>query len=660
MKSKKVVGIVLAQALFANYANAIFIDRGEVPRATVRTNASGSGIPSRPLDAAGTSSVATPGTPALVCNKHTVENYLSLGFLYNLVDFPEDITLKRTDRNTVIVKIPKHVSACMQLDFEFRNVGNDKIVAMKNAFRFTAQNTGFTEAELSGKTHDEKYAACLKEKKLLIETGPEQYAFDRAEAERTQQVAYSVETEFPLNLADESKSMKLFFASPKASSYATVYDTNNVPESPREWPCLATEKFEQQDPYLYISQEDRLAQSAMVACESNDYEKILKELRELRRSSAGNAIELISILESALESARDKRLEEIHERFEAIEREFAPTREDIANNRNTGVSENRARVLGKEYAGLLEEVNRILYDPGIQEINRLMTELDSGNSTDARKTQINARVKTLNEKIGRFATKDQRNLGRVFDGLKEYGLNNEALRIEGFRLKSQNFSKVAPEGEGRSRVKPLTIAQADENIKKSLQAFENITLKTWDDQYRVKQGDNTPILMAQRQSQQRWASMQRQYQQFMQREQSEMQRHCATGLTGVRNPMACQRHMAGQQQRQQQFAQRWQTGLNQIQADSQRVAELNQTYEEAMREIASLRGPDQPGFGDDPFGFYTNPYDNSYLYSVGGPQFNQNVMNMNGPAQSPMMNQGGMMGQPQMYSPQLQAPTFGY
>ncbi len=653
MKSKKVVGIVLAQALFVNYANAIFIDRGEVPRATVRTNASGAGVPSKPLDAAGSTSVATPGTPALVCNKHTVGNYLSLGFLYNLVDFPEDITLKRTDRNSVIVKIPKHVSACMQLDFEFRNVGNDKIVAMKNAFRFTPENTGLTADELSSKTHDEKYAACLKSKKLLIETGPEQYAFDRAEAERTQQVAYSVETEFPLNLADESKSMKLFFASPKARSYATVYDTNNVPESPREWPCLETEKFEQQDPYLYISQEDRLAQSAMVACESNDYEKILKELRELRRSSAGNAIELITILESALESARDKRLDEIHERFEAIEREFAPTREDIAQNRNTGVSENRARVLGREYAGLLEEVNRILYDPGIQEINRLMTELDTGNATDARKNQINSRVKTLNEKIGRFATKDQRNLGRVFDGLKEYGLNNEALRIEGFRLKSQNFSKVAPEGEGRSRVKPLTIAQADANIKKSLQAFENITLRTWDDHYRVKQGDNTPILHAQRQSQQRWANMQKQYEQFMKKEQSEMQRHCATGLTGVRNPMACQRHMAGQQQRQQQFAQRWQSGLNQIQADSQRVAVLNQSYEEAMREIASMRGPDQQA-ADDPFGFYTNPYDNSYLYSVGGPQFQQNVMNMNGPHQSPMM------GQPQMYSPQLQAPNFGY
>lgn len=660
MNVKRCTTLLISTLFLATSAKAIYFDRGEVPRSSIRVGTD-TGRPA-PIDATSDDSVATGSTTTLTCNKHTIENHLSLGFLYNLVDNPNDIRLTRTSRGTVILQIPKHISACLDLGFSFRNVenGRAKIMAMKNEFRFTPENTGMTAEELAGKTHDEKYAACLKEKGLLEEMGPNQYRFNRAAAEDNHHVDYSVETEFELGVSDNSQSMQFYFASPKANSYQTMFPSGNdrLPESPAAWPCLETERFMADTPYLYISDEDRLAERAQIACESENYEQIFRELSNLRRSTVGNANELISILESALDAARDKRLEEIYTRLEDIEREFAPTREDIAEGRRTGVSESRARGLANEYSTLLSEVNRILYDPSIQEINRLNNELEGADVSDERRNQIYDRITDLTEQIGRFARKDQRNLGRVFDGLREFGLNREALRIEGFRLKSLHFSRVHPDrNRGRAGERPITIEQANENVERNIASFETRVLTAWDDEQRVRQGDASPIRAIQRQSQQNWQRMQQNYQSFQRREQQEMQRHCASNfIGGVRNPVACQRHMQGQQQRQQQFMSQWNRGLQQIQHDSQRVGVLGQQYEEAMREIASMREQRYSSY-DDPFGFYANPYDSSYLYNVGGPQFQQNV-NMMGPQMmGPQMMGPQMMG-PQMMGPQMQGPLM--
>lgn len=668
MKSLKFFGIVfLAQSLWSVPSYAIFIGRGEVPRASIRLgDASPSGRATPDLDRR--DSVATPGTRAAHCGPRDSGNYLSLRFLHQIMDYPEDIALRRTDRDSIVLTIPKHISACMDLDFEFRNVGSDKVMAAKNVFRFTPENTGKTAEELERMSHDEKYSACLMEMGLLIDNGDRNFSFDRSKAESENHVVYSSTTEFPLSVSDRSKSMRLFFASPMShinGAYGPAHQESETGvESPREWPCMATENFMARPPYIYISEEDRLAERTQIACESEDYEQIMRELSELRSSSAGNANELINILESALEEARNKRLEEIYTRMEEIEQAFNPTRDDIAAGRSVGVNETRARSLAREYRDLLEETNRILYDPAIQEINRLTQELEGRGITEARQTQIYDRVSHLNEQIGRFSRREN-NLRRVFQGLKEYGLNDEALRIEGFRLKSLHFSRVHPDSGRRIRgERPLTIAQADENIQRTLRTFENNVLTAWENQQRVRAGDATPIRTLERQNATRWSSMQRQYQQFVQREQEDQRRYCAPNfIGGVRNPVACQRFMQGQQQRSRQFQQRWQSGVNSINQNSQTISVLNQQYDQAMREIASLRQGQAGGMGMDPFGFYTNPYDQDMLFSVGGDGFQQNVFNMGMPGQGMMPMMPGQqqmqgMGQPMMGAPLMRPPMM--
>lgn len=664
MNTKKLLGLAVISSLLMPVSWAVFIDRGEVvPGST--SSSSGTQGPVARMDPTTTDSRSTANTPTLSCTKENKGNYLSLGFIYNLVDFPQDISLRKTDRGTAILRIPKHISACMKLDFEFRSVGSDKLVVAKNAYEFSKEEVGVeTEEELENMTTEDKYVACLKTKKVLKERGDGSFAFERSAAEDRNLVTYSAETEFELDIQDESESMQLYFASPKASDYQTVYSDKGVPESPSDLACLETERFAEPDPYLYVSEEDKLYYSANQACETEDYETILRELSELESSSAGNAQELIQILEVALEDARDKRLSSVYDRLEEIEDEFAPSREDIAAGDLTGLSESRAKSLGREYGDLLEEVNDILYNPGIREVNKLMTELDKGVTPD-REKQIVDRISKLNEKIGRFSKKDESNLGKVYDGLKEYALTDEALKIEGYRLKSLNFSRVGPSGAGERKI---SIEKADDNIKSTLAKFESGTLRNWDDIHLAKSGSDAPIKSLKREGQARYQRMQQMQQRFYEKEMSEEKKHCQSNfIGGIRNPMACKRHREGRSRRMQMFQRQMQQQSQRLQQQSSRVAELTQYYQEARRSIAADQQNNYFHY-EDPFGFYGG--DSGSLYSVGGQNWNQQVMGLGMQPQTPMMGpmqggqgqmSGGMMGQPPMMQQQgLQRPMMGW
>lgn len=655
MKTKKYLCISLTSALFATQANALYIQRGDRGQPSLRTTTGAASTPVRRMDEPVTNSTPTSSTPTLSCTKENNDGYLPLGFLYDLVDHPQDISLRRTNRDTAIIKIPKHISACLSLDFEFRNVGNDKIVAIKNNYNYSKEEVGVaTDDEFQKMSADDKYVACLKSKDLLIQKSDGTLAFDGRKAESDGLVTYSAETEFDLAIADPSKSMRLFFASPKAREYQIQWGDQGVPESPTDWPCLETERFAKDDPYLYVSEEDKLTFSANQACETQDYETILRELSELKSSSAGNAQELIKILEVALEDAKEKRIASIYERMEEIENLFAPNREDAAAGKLTSLSETRAKKLGREYADLLEDVNEVLYNPAILEIDRLMTEIDGG-VTEAREEAINERISLLNEQIGEFSKKDSRSLGKVYDGLKEYALTSEALKIEGYRLKSLNFSRVAP-SSGRGK-RALSIEQADKNIKSTLKRFDNETLRNWEDINLAKAGNASPIRDLQLQAQQNVKRMERDQAQFVQRELQQEQKACASNfIGGVRNPMECQRFRSGQQRRLRSFQARQQRQRQALQSAAQRASQLEMYYAEAQRQIASERQDDFGFYEDDPFGFYNDYGDSSSLYNIGGPQFNNNVMQMGMPQQQGMSPQG--MGQPPMGN--LQRPMMGY
>jgi methyl-accepting chemotaxis protein len=610
------------------------------------------------MNPAKTESQTVANTRTLSCTKENKGDYLSLGFLQSLVSSNEDISLRKTDRGTAILRMSKHVQNCMKLDFGFEKVGHDMLVMAKNVYDFKKEEVGVeTVAELEDMTTEDKYVACLKNEGVLKTRDDGSYAFDRSAAKLADS-----QTTFNLDIQDKSKSMQLYFSSPKARDYATVYGDEGVPETTSKFPCLETERFAEPDPYLYVSDEDRLHYSANQACQTEDYETILSELSQLKSSSAGNAQELISVLKVALEDAREKRLSKIYDELEEIEDEFAPSRDDIAEGKLTGVTESRARSLGREYGELLSEVNELLYNPGIREVNDLMNELDEG-VTPTREEEITQRISELNDEIGRFGKKDASNLGKVFDGLKEYGYTDEALKIEGFRLKSSNFSKVGPRGGNE---KKISIEKADENIKKRLAEFERGTLRNWDDIHLAKSGSAEPIESLYQETQARTQRIQQMKQQFVQKEIAEDQKHCADNYVGgMRNPMECKRHREGRARRVQSFEGMMQQQSQQVQQQNARMAQLTQYYEEARRR--NVAAEPQGGFYyDDPFGFYGS--DSSSLYSLGGPQWNQQVMGlgmqgqyqMMGPVQGQYQNQG-MMGQPPgTFNQGLQRPMWGY
>jgi hypothetical protein len=655
MNVKKNLAVLVTTLFWGFSAHSVLIGRGDVQSGGSGISGTGS-----PIVVSGNSSTADRGVIGSSCGPQDLaqNTFMSMAQFYSIMDNHEDIHYV-VEGNNISLVVPKHITACLELGIQETNVGNNKVVAIENKFNFTPANTGFSEDELASKTLGQKYRACLEREGLIKRDSNGREVFDRQLATERNQVAYNVRLTMRLNPPDRTRSMRLYFAGTPYGDGNAMFG-NEMPEGmrtlPANWNCLRAERMSSEGPFIYRSPEDQAAETAIRVCETNQVEEITAELQRLRRSTVGNASELIKMLEAALEAARTKEVNEIFERFTQIERALRPSNDDIREGRRTISNETEAENLVREYATLLGKLNTIALDPGIQEINRLIGELSESGTTPQRREQINARITALNTMIGRFAAKSENELRPVYDTLRELNLQEVALRIEGHRLKSLNFANVHP-NRARSRAgeRSITITQADTNVKNSLRRFQGETLPRWEDEYLVKRGDSRPIVALQRNSQQRFAQMQRSQQNFQQNEQREMQRHCAPNfIGGVRNPVACQRFMQGQQQRQAQFQQQWSRNLQRIEADSRRVSVLGQHYDQAMREIASQREYSNSLY--DPFGLYHDDYgyDNNAMFNMGSPQFfNPMQGNLMHPQQMMSPMQGGMMMQPGFNQPMM-------
>lgn len=593
------------------------------------------------------------------CDPTDNKGYVGLNFLRNITDgaiqSPNELKINELANGSFQIELAKHIKACTQLEFEVVKGGTNYFVRVKNNFRFTPENVRVEEGEsFDNLTEDTKYYRCLEGKELLTNGG-----IDFQKAESQGEVSYGkLSNPFEPDVGDGSKSVGIYFGSPKATIYGTAYPAQNVDPVPAGWACVNYENFGQEKRHLYTSTRDRVYDNALRVCETESAEEIFAELSRLRASSAGNYRELERILEQAFAAAQEKRAEEIYEEMDSIEDKMRP--DDEGNL----PSESRAKELAERYAELSKELFKIVINPSNQEVKRLLDLREDAEGEE--RDRIDARIKSLNEKVAKFSKRDYDQLGFVFEAMKEYALTDEAREIEGLRLASHYFGRVY-EGDPDGRYASIgDFEDAQKEIETKITAFENNRLKDWKADFATKRGSKAPIRAASREIRTMHNRMTQEYERFQSNEQRNYRNYCGSNMLGqARNPVRCRSFMAGREQRQSRMLDRRARYLGQIRTRTDQYSRYMNNYD------LYLESRSQASETSDPFGFYGgsdfytdydimgNATDYSsdfdWMYSMQNQQ--QSGMMLRSPASSQMQGmgmmqqqQGGFMMQANPYS----------
>lgn len=646
MSFKTVSTSLMLASLLSASVNARIPGRGASP-----TTVDGSGV-NRDISSPtiGVSPTVVSDGAGSQCDPRDTGGYVSMNFLRNIVDpsiqSPNELKVVEVSEGNYQVQIPKYIKACTDLKFEVTKADNNYFVRVKNNFEFTPDNVPVGEGEnFNDLSFDEKYYRCVEKKGLLKND-----AFDRIKAESTGNVLYGLNSNaFSIDTGDGSKSISVYFGSPKATAYGAAWPASNVSPKPSGWNCTTFENFGDSTQRLYTSTKDRVYDRALRVCETESAEQILEELSRLRESSAGNFRDLERILEQAFEKAQEKRVEEIYERMTEIEEAMKPDKDGDM------ISESLAKDYAKEYSALAKEISRIVIQPSTQRVVDLLKMRNNSN-----KDEIDAQVKALNEKVQAYSKRNFDKLSFLYDVLKEYALTDEARDIEGLRLASHYYGRVY-KGKNDTRGNSMDLEDATDQVKRLIESFEENRLKDWQAQYATKNGSKAPIRATVRDIRRRSEEMNNQWSRYQRTEQQNTMKYCGGNMLGMmRNPVRCRSWMAGRDQRQR-------VALNQRARHLQYLRTRTDQYSMYMTNFEEFRNQQsQAADSSDPFQFYggndfytdydiygnPNDYsgDMSWMYSM-----------QSGPQPSPfgnqMMRQPAMMGQqPQIFSPGFSSP----
>ncbi|MBH47983.1 MAG: hypothetical protein CME71_07400 [Halobacteriovorax sp.] len=601
-------------------------------------NAAGSG-------ASGTGSGSTvrsagepePGVTALPSQRVTcqTEKRVGLQMLRNLMVAPNDynISITEGERRKLKVQIPAHYGDCLNLRFEYKIVSNDVLVSAHNDLSYT------------------EYAQCLKDKGILSADGTQ---FDASKASITEASFEFVD----LPEFDAEKNVEAFFMSPNPNpnngNYGAAFPSGWLASSDA---CSKKESLQEGGAVVYLSPENEAADRAFRACNSLDYEAILRELERLDSSTLGNASVLKTVLQGALDSARKQRATEIFSRFTEIEAMFKPSADDIAAGRNVGVGEDEAIRLSNEYATLLTELNEVVIDPSIKEIDALVKE--HGQTTSrGRQSEIQDRLKELNTSVGEYAKRSGTGLRDLYKGLQEFALIDQAEKIEGFRLKSEAFSRVyVGRADGR-RGEQISVERANKFITDRMETFMTQVVVDWDDSYRVRNLDRAPLQSSQRRVSQAYERLNRNWERYQKSEQEQMRRYCGSNFLGqMKNPVRCQQFQRGAEGRRRRAMSGRERDLKNLRRRGEHYSSLSNQYSSAVDrfEAQNQSSYDDMGiysnYGDDYSYLYGSNYDSGYSnFDMGSMTMGMgnNMGSLRGPAsggQQQMMSYSPMMGQ---------------
>lgn len=572
---------------------------------------------------------------------------VSFQMIRSLMVAPNDYTVSMVDgaSRKLKVQIPAHYGDCLNLRFEYKIVDNDIMVYAHN-----------------DKSYSE-YTSCLKERGVLSADGSQ---FDASKATISEAAFEFID----LPEFDEAKNIEAFFMSPNPNpnngNYGPAFTSGWLSSNDT---CSKRESLQEGGAVVYMSPENEAADRAFRACNSLDYETILRELERLDESTLGNASVLRTVLQGALDTARKQRGTEIYTRLGEIEAEFKASEDDIAAGRSVGVGEDEAIRLSNEYAKLLTELNDVVLDPSIKEIDALVKE--HGQTTSrARQTEIQTRIKDLNEVVSEYSKRGSRGLRDLYKGLQEYALADQAEQIEGFRLKSEAFGRVYVGRNDGRRGEQLSVEKANKYVADKMDVFMTQVVQDWDDSYRVRNLDRAPLTSSQRRVSQAYSRLQSNWSRYEQNEQSQMKKYCGSNFLGqVSNPVRCQQFQRGAQSRRSRALRQRERDLRSLKSRGEHYSSLSNQYGAAMERYENER----MSRDYDDMGIYSNYMDDySYLY---GDNYSSNDysmydmgsmnMSMGGNLQSmrtPASNGGMMMmqgGNQMMMNPMMGQNPYG-
>lgn len=573
-------------------------------------------------------------------------NRVSLQMLRSLMVSPGDYNISMVQGQTrkLKVQIPAHYGDCLNIRFQYQVVDNN--------IQVTAAND---------KSYDE-YTSCLKSKGILSADGSK---FDASKATISEASFEYID----LPSFDASKNIEAFFMSPNPNptngNYGAAFPSGWLASADT---CSKRESLQEGGASVYLSPESEAADRAFRACNSLDYEQILRELERLDASTLGNASLLRNVLQGALDTARAQRATEIYTRFDEIEAQFKPSADDIAAGRKVGVSEDEAIRLSNEYATLLSELNDVVISPSISEIDTLIQE--HGQTTSrSRQTEIQDRLKSLNEAVGAYAKRSSRGLRDLYKGLEEFALIDQAEKIEGFRLKSEAFSRVYVGRPDARRGEQISVERANKFVTDRMETFMTQVVQDWDDSYRVRNLDRAPLTTSQRRVSQAYDRVNRNWQRYEKGEQDQMKKYCGRNfIGGVSNPVRCQQFQRGAEGRRRRAMSTRERDLKNLRRRGEHYSSLSNQYEASVERFESERGSTYDdmdiysNYGDDYSYLYGDSYSSgSYSsYDMGG--MSMGMGNPMGSLRSPagmQQQQYGQQSQMMPYSPMMGQNPYG-
>ena len=665
---KSLLYVLLLNGLVISPVLAKKVGRGNLTPASARTNVPAPGGVLRTSDIP---EVSNPSGEVERCDDNTkMGNYVSLGFLHTIVDYPQDIRVVMRGNLAELI-LPRYVSACTKLDFEIVSRGSYSFIKAKNEYAFTPDNTDLNEDQLKVSSMDEKYYSCMKKKGLL--TSEDDINREKAESVPGSYSGGATKS-FNIDLGDRSESKYIAFGSPNNTQYGSVYPNREVNDNPNlrpsEWRCMAYENLSENGTRLFTSEEDSAMQRAYRACQSNDYEEIYSELVKLKKSSVGNAKELIAVLEKALDSARTQEMNEIMKKMGEIEETL---KRDSDGN---FPSEDYVKEQADKYLELTKRLNYVALQPSIQKINELLQIRNEEN-----KKEVDRKIKELNKLIGSFYEKTEKNprFLVMLEALKAYALTDQAYGVEGVRLTSKYYSQVYKEKQD-TRGANISLKQADEYVVRDIKKFEKDVLSDWNNDYLSKNGSKAPIASTERDLKRKAEQLERSKQSFLKKESEFEKKLCGRNYAGqISNPSACQSFLKGRSRRLAAF----QKKRNRSIAEMRNMGERRERYANNYTSYLEKREmeDDGDGYSGGIEEFYYGAYANDNSSSTAG-GFDMNMFNM---GQSPytmnnpfgtqmqgMQSMGGMqmmqgpgmmgsqMGNPYSTNPMMMNPNMGY
>ncbi|OFZ14188.1 MAG: hypothetical protein A2X86_04875 [Bdellovibrionales bacterium GWA2_49_15] len=514
----------------------------------------------------------------------------------------------------VRAKIPAILSSCIKkLDLEMRNVGNNVVISYRNnaadlrtemnkeigkTFKdLDGNDVTITGEYLAGLSPYQLYESCLTFKGVLKKTATGATTLDRT-SPGASFASYSVEKEIAF---DPEQPVKVLYATTNghANSYGPLHGFDMVTNSPSG--CLKLEELGQDSVFAYTREEARRFRLYEV-CRGHDYSAIRATL-----SSLGNAPELRTIMERALEREGQQEAEKKYRELE-----------ELARTITSSTDEESIRDAGGKYLQALRRIDDLVMKPAMEELKTLLTRRREVGEEE--KKTIDKRIKELNDKIGFYSRSSSRfKIGTVIDKLLEFGVKDEAIGIAELKLKSDIFSRVYLDNRTSGRGERLSFTQAEGLQQSELRRFETRATEA-ERMYLAKTGQRTYTREIGYRIEATTRARERAWQEDMGRIQTNMQACQRTAFGFIQNPARCNYAQRNQAVWQRQALSRRERFNRNLGGEMSRFERYNQYETEAQRRLASERTG--PGYVSDGLGSYGmfedySGYDASSMYSMG-------------------------------------------